>query len=267
MDNDTTKRCKNGDKCVYPLGALQPADKDHFWPAKENKDGLLGTCKACKNAQRNERYNTKPSTIALRKQAEKRKAALPPPDVRRAETLKRYADNHPDRIKKSKRDWKLRNPDKVRAYGASPRAIQTAIEWAKTHPDRRREIEKEYRQNNKHIVVLASLRRRTRKLSYPVDFTKQDWKTCLTYWDNRCAYCGSQQGFINSMKITAEHFVPLNDPSNPGTVRGNIIPACKTCNSSKSDKPAAIWLTERYGKRKANAILKRIQEYFRYIVE
>ncbi len=262
MKDCTTKRCNRGDKCIHPLGAEQPATNEYFQVSKDSKDGFRGNCKACISAEWKLRYNNKPSTIALRKQAEKRKAELPPPEVRRAESLKRYADNHPERIKQSKRDWKLRNPDKVKAGNRAPRAKIKAQEWAEKHPDRRKEIERDWRQNNKHMAVLASLRRRTRKLSYPVDFTKEDWARCLNYWNHRCAYCGSQQGFINSLKITAEHFIPLNDPNNPGTVKGNMIPACLACNCSKNDKSAAIWLTERYGKRKANAIIRRIQEYF-----
>src|SRR5690348_773737 len=116
------KHCNRGDKCVHPLGSLQPATTEHFQVCNASKDGLRGNCKACGSAEWKERYNANPLTISKRIQAEIRKAQMPSPEERRRLTLERYAKNHPERIKQSKRDWKLRNPDKVKADNRAPRA-------------------------------------------------------------------------------------------------------------------------------------------------
>ncbi len=58
---------------------------------------------------------------------------------------------------------------------------------------------------------------------------------------------------------------------------GNVVPLCHArpgvpcgnpaCNQSKNDKDPEAWLLERFGARKAKAILKRINAYFAWVRE
>jgi 5-methylcytosine-specific restriction endonuclease McrA len=52
------------------------------------------------------------------------------------------------------------------------------------------------------------------------------WKRRIAY--GRCHYCGREVG---ARRLTLDHVVPL---IRGGTsVRGNVVPACKDCNSAK----------------------------------
>jgi 5-methylcytosine-specific restriction endonuclease McrA len=68
-----------------------------------------------------------------------------------------------------------------------------------------------------------------RKNALPFDCTKDDLKDIFLMFDNRCAYCGAEG------PLALEHVVPVSriDVENPGTVRGNLMPLCRACNSSK----------------------------------
>jgi 5-methylcytosine-specific restriction endonuclease McrA len=65
---------------------------------------------------------------------------------------------------------------------------------------------------------------RAKKAEEPHTLTIQQWKTTLDYFENRCAYCGSNYAVI-------EHFVSIG--LGIGTVMGNCVPACKSCNALK----------------------------------
>lgn len=65
------------------------------------------------------------------------------------------------------------------------------------------------------------------------DFTKQQWDECRKYFDYKCAYCGCK------VKLAQEHFIPVKKGGN--YTKSNILPACKSCNSSKSDKDFFFW--------------------------
>lgn len=61
-------------------------------------------------------------------------------------------------------------------------------------------------------------------------FTFEDWlKTRLAFQD-RCAYCGS----TTDGNLVQDHFIPFSQQGQ--TKLGNIVPACRSCNSKKSRK-------------------------------
>lgn len=94
-----------------------------------------------------------------------------------------------------------------------------------------------------------------KKLALPNSFTVAEWQQCLSYWNYKCAYCGSTDN------LAMEHFIPLASKSEPcpGTVKENIVPACKNCNSSKYNKSPHDWATQE--------TLKCIETYFVSIKE
>lgn len=51
--------------------------------------------------------------------------------------------------------------------------------------------------------------------------------------DGKCVYCGAQAE-------TWDHIIPISKGG--GTTPGNIVPACKNCNSSKKDKDVIDWI-------------------------
>jgi len=52
------------------------------------------------------------------------------------------------------------------------------------------------------------------------------WKRRIA--DGRCHYCGREVG---TRRLTLDHVVPLIRGGK--SVRGNVVPACKDCNSAK----------------------------------
>lgn len=59
----------------------------------------------------------------------------------------------------------------------------------------------------------------------PFRWTHEDWTRCLTFWEQRCAYCGGSP-------VEQDHVIPLSIPGCPGTVPWNMAPACTKCNRS-----------------------------------
>lgn len=57
-------------------------------------------------------------------------------------------------------------------------------------------------------------------------------------WGYRCAYCGYQSTAENK-DITLDHVIPK--AKGGPTIRRNLVPACRTCNVSKSDKDFKDW--------------------------
>lgn len=106
-------------------------------------------------------------------------------------------------------------------------------------------------------------KRKARKRELPNIFTKEDHTFCYQYWGYACAYCGREEGFLWTLAL--DHFIPLAVPECLGTVPWNILPAChgiSGCNNRKHKLLPQTWLPERFGKRKAALILKRIEAYF-----
>ncbi len=63
--------------------------------------------------------------------------------------------------------------------------------------------------------------------------SEREWRDCLAEHDGRCAYC-----LRPHTRLTMDHVVAVS----AGGLNeiGNIVPACKSCNSRKGNRP--IWL-------------------------
>lgn len=61
----------------------------------------------------------------------------------------------------------------------------------------------------------------------------EQWQQCLDYFEHSCAYCGT------CGKLTVDHIIPI---SRFGVNRVyNVVPACSSCNSSKSAHDILDW--------------------------
>jgi 5-methylcytosine-specific restriction endonuclease McrA len=93
----------------------------------------------------------------------------------------------------------------------------------------------------------------------PYAFTRTDWQQCLDYWCGFCCYCAERRA------TTIDHFIPLDSPDCPGTIPGNVLPACASCNYSKQNRSAGEWLAWKFGADQARETLALIQQYFEWI--
>jgi 5-methylcytosine-specific restriction endonuclease McrA len=66
----------------------------------------------------------------------------------------------------------------------------------------------------------------------------------------------------NVLVVEADHWVPIAHISCPGTIPQNIVPLCVECNRAKSDTLPLVWLRRYMGMKRAEVILRQIQEYF-----
>ena len=67
---------------------------------------------------------------------------------------------------------------------------------------------------------------------------KYDFAAICEAYGYLCAYCIEPQPGV---RLTRDHVVAITDPMCPGDIGSNIAPACKSCNSSKSNKSLAEW--------------------------
>jgi hypothetical protein len=121
--------------------------------------------------------------------------------------------------------------------------------WSKAHPEQGR---------------INYAKRRARKVGLPDTMTRNEVAYCFQYWEFSCAICGQQEGLFG-LTLVLDHWVPLSSQACPGTVATNMLLMCHGrggCNNSKLGKDPVLWLTRRYGARKAKAILTKITAYF-----
>jgi 5-methylcytosine-specific restriction endonuclease McrA len=113
-----------------------------------------------------------------------------------------------------------------------------------------KEYNREYKKNNREIIKerkrlyrktekgkiqhkIEKQKRKARLKQTECAYKSSDWLECIEYFNNKCCYCGEQK------ELYQEHFVPLNKGGE--YTKNNIIPACKSCNSSKQDRDFEEW--------------------------
>lgn len=86
------------------------------------------------------------------------------------------------------------------------------------------------------------------------ELTQEEWEIALAYFNFHCAYCGQED------EMTKDHLDPLK---NGGELTfTNVVPACRSCNSSKKDHNWLSWFQSQpfYDKGKA----KKITDYINF---
>lgn len=204
-----------------------PATKEYFYAQKHGKYGLRKICKQCKkkedrspNPKRskeilnsNNKLYYKLNTSKIKQQRKVVRDSLPSEKKKEISTkLKSYYKAHSERLKKQSRDYK------------------------KTTKGQEIEAKKRYRMRS----LLNDIE---------ISFSMEQWKTCKTHFDNRCAYCGHKK------HLEKEHFIPLSR-GGEYTVN-NIVPACRQCNGAKYNKLFFDWYSdyEKYSKSREMKIL------------
>ena len=67
-----------------------------------------------------------------------------------------------------------------------------------------------------------------------------DLRAIFAKAEKRCVYCGEQ-----SSRLTIDHCTPISRGGDH--IAENLVPCCKSCNSSKGTKDLADWLDGRHG--------------------
>lgn len=157
--------------------------------------------------------------------------------VKRNEYMRNYKREHGRRDQPSYSDAeRLHRAKSVQRWLESPRLSPSIAELV-NKAEQRYEVEK---QREEYRVMYNREKSKRRKALLKGNVLTQVKPSAIrsryAEFDNCCAYCGKQH---KAMDLQIEHFVPI---SKGGThVLSNIVPACKPCNSSKTDHDAEAW--------------------------
>ena len=224
----------------------KPATTEYFCFSSYQKSGLSPRCKECdkqyreKNIDRAKAYNAKyinenrDDFLAAKKKyyyANREKTRMSSKKWREdnkekiARSKKQYANDHKDELNEYHKNYAIQNRSKIRA------------------------IKSKWKKNNKEAVLLNTQTRLAKKRSLLATLTTEQWETINTVFDRKCAYCGKER------ELEQDHFIAL---SNGGEyTHNNIIPSCKSCNSSKNNGDFFEWYPKQkfYSKRREQKIL------------
>ena len=152
--------------------------------------------------------------------------------------LRSWRSKNPEKDAANFKRWCPRYPEKVRAR---------SLKWAKTPLGRL-------------VRQAAEHRRQSLKRSLPVTLTHTDIAVALEWFGHACAYYGVV--LYKYRTRTLDHVVPLSrrGPTTPC----NIVPACRSCNSSKNDKDLKVWLRSRKDLDGVGVIM-RVRRFFRHV--
>ncbi|GAA1888337.1 hypothetical protein GCM10009837_07730 [Streptomyces durmitorensis] len=119
---------------------------------------------------------------------------------------------------------KRRGRDDAARYQAErERRLAYAIAYAKANP---------------HVGQAARNRRKAWKRDAGVfAFSGREWRRLCVRQRGECFYCKERAD------LTMDHVIPLSKGGRHSI--GNVIPACISCNSSKSDAFLAVWKMRR----------------------
>lgn len=187
-----------------------------FYKDRGKGDGLHCYCKSCDRASSRDWQKNNPEKERVR--------------------LKRWKTENKDRVQEHGRVYYKKNQEKKRVYAKryrddNPEYVRKERMRQKRYREENsgyvRAEHKRWRKANPVKVRAKDQRRRTAKKGLPATLSEKEWEATLIYFGHRCVYCGQ------SWKHQ-DHFIPLSKGG--GYTRENIVPACASCNLSKSDK-------------------------------
>ena len=243
-ENRATKVCL---KCGQELPLVS------FSRDKSRKDGLHPYCKGCWKAYRSanlEKLRKHEREYGASRKEERRiknrvyyqrnsehlianqRAYYAETRNVRQETARQYYRDHREECKAYKREhWPLfyaNHRDKSLAWSR---------QWYQRNKERRRHQNKMWaRAHPEAVKAIIERRRATLQNAEINDLTYKEWETILREYGYRCAYC-----FLSG-PLSMDHIIPLSKGGDH--TADNVVPACRSCNSSKGDK--SLWAWELY---------------------
>jgi 5-methylcytosine-specific restriction endonuclease McrA len=147
----------------------------------------------------------------------------------------KHRQKHAEKLREASRQYGAKNRDRRAAlwaeyYPANAARICEAARLRRVGDlETHRERDRAYRVANPVPHQLSEARRRAKKKACGGQVTAAEWLSILTYFGHACAYCLCQ-----CENLTMDHIEPLSRGG--AHAAENIVPACRPCNSRKSDK-------------------------------
>lgn len=130
------------------------------------------------------------------------------------------------------REWRLKNPEKVKENDRRYRqnnpeaAYASQLKWRLNNQEHLRELHQSYAKKNWESRYANKHRHQARSRGREVDLVLR--KEIKRMYHSPCVYCGAKE------RITLDHLIPLSRGGNH-TI-GNLAPACRSCNARKGTK-------------------------------
>lgn len=153
---------------------------------------------------------------------------------------KAYYDKDPAAHRaRSRKNYDL---SKVRAYREKNR------EKVRTYS--RERARRLFAENPEQFWIAANKRRALKRGARVAPITSVQIQSRFGQFDHKCAYCDSDG------KLSIDHFFPLSKGG--ADAIGNLVPACKNCNSQKRDSDPVKWFSRQptYSQEKLERILE-----------
>lgn len=161
-----------------------------------------------------------------------------------AEYKKRYVEENREAILERDRAWYHANKEQSQAWSRAWRQRNLEADRARQRAsyqknrDARRAYASKWAAENP-LSRRQNQHKRRMRLHGNDDFVRfpdSEWLKLLNRHGGRCAYCNSSGG---GFPIEQDHVVPISRGGRHAIA--NILPACKSCNSSKNDMFLAEW--------------------------
>lgn len=210
-------------------------------------------CKQCRVSRESVRYKNEKERISARNLRWQQ---------RNLEKVKLYRKRTNQKSREKHRayyiEWRKQHAEKMRTYSKKyyennrEKERARGFTWYVKNREQMREISKRYYQTERGKIShrLNQAKRRTRKMLGEAEtVTIEQWQEILDYFGFRCAYC-----YEPASPLTQDHLEPLRVGGRHE--KNNIVPACRSCNSSKHHKPLSIFLLRKT--QKEEALLRKL---------
>lgn len=183
----------------------------HFHRQKLSPDGYRSRCKACRKAETRAYYEA--NAEALRKKSARFRREQP---AAAKAHVARWKENNRVRKLAYDRQYHSEHREERLAYNRTPERREAHRANARTQKAKRR------------AAMGAAVGR----------ITAKEWAEIRASYGGLCVYCHAKPA-----RLTQDHVVALNRGGSH--TADNVVPACRRCNRSKSDKPLLVFLAER----------------------
>lgn len=222
-----------------------------YYFQKSNKDSLSCWCKECCNEyNKQNKYKYKENKIEYsKKYYNMNKNKIKEYNIKYYKENKEYHNKYKKKYaEENKEAIKVR----IKKYYEENKLIrkEKSKQYYYKNKEKLKERRNQYVEKNRSSFNIYAGRRNSKKKQLPSTFTVNQWDRCKEYFNNKCAYCGEKK------PLAQDHFMPLSKGG--GYTKENIIPACKSCNSSKSNKLFNEWYIKQpyYSKERELKILE-----------
>lgn len=229
METHATKLCS---KCgqTLPLG--------NFTKDASKRDGLSTVCRTCRKVYAQAYYEQNKDSVCAKAKLDYKKNR-----EKKLTYQSMWRENHPGYMDEYRKKHPYDQEERRRQYELEDKAeaAARAREYRKLHcSEINAKNRKRYSEDPDYRArVRGQAHSRDAKMrELPRGFTANDWKRAVDFFGNQCAYCGK------NVPLEQDHLVSLK--SGGGYTPRNIIPACKSCNSSKGAKKIEIWFPQQF---------------------